>query len=169
MLAMKRFTPGGTGSMFGAEIRKRHIHHRSFPIWRWHLDGVFVRVNGETDYLRWAMDHEGEVLEAFFTKRRDRKAAVKFLRKAMKRYGRPNVVVRDKLRSTIILITNVTSTAASASKLPSSRACGVVCTCRERRRPVRLVGIGYFLLTTPVYIFPGSFALWALEPGVKIA
>ncbi len=45
------------------------------------------------------VDHEGEVLEVFVTKKRDRKAALSFLRKAMKRYGRPEIIVTDKLRS----------------------------------------------------------------------
>ena len=45
------------------------------------------------------MDHEGEVLESYVTKRRDRKAALKFLRKTMKRYGRPEAIVTDRLRS----------------------------------------------------------------------
>ena len=67
--------------------------------WRWHLDEVFVRINGETYYLWRAVDHEGEVLEAYVTKRRDRKAALKFLKRTMKRYGRPEVVVTDRLRS----------------------------------------------------------------------
>jgi len=67
--------------------------------WRWHLDEVFVRINGETHYLWRAVDHEGEVLEVFVTKRRDRKAALRFLRKTMKRYGRPEAIVTDKLRS----------------------------------------------------------------------
>ncbi len=67
--------------------------------WRWHLDEVFVRINGETYYLWRAVDHEGEVLEVFVTKQRDRKAALKFLRKAMKRYGNPQVIVTDRLRS----------------------------------------------------------------------
>ena len=58
-----------------------------------------MRINGETHYLWRAVDHEGEVLESFVTKRRDRKAALRFLRKAMKRYGRPNVIVTDRLRS----------------------------------------------------------------------
>ncbi len=87
------------GPRFAAEIRKRRIHHRSFSLWRWHLDEVFVRINGELHYLWRAVDPEGEVLETFVTKRRDRKAALKFLRKAMKRYGRPEVVVTDRLRS----------------------------------------------------------------------
>ena len=87
------------GPVFAAEIRKRRIQGQSFSPWRWHLDEVFVRINGELHYLWRAVDHEGEVLESFVTKRRDRKAAVRFLRKAMKRYGYPNVVVTDKLRS----------------------------------------------------------------------
>jgi len=52
-----------------------------------------------THYLWRAVDHEGEVLEAYVTKRRDRHAALKFLRKAMKRYGNPKVIVTDRLRS----------------------------------------------------------------------
>jgi len=85
---------------FAAEIkRKRSAQMRGRPQWRWHLDEVFVRVNGETQYLWRAVDHEGEVLEVFVTKRRDRKAALTFLRKAMKRCGRPEVIVTDRLRS----------------------------------------------------------------------
>jgi putative transposase len=87
------------GPIFAAEIRKRRLHNRLFSTWRWHLDEVFVRINGETHYLWRAVDHEGEVLESFVTKRRDRKAALRFLRKAMKRFGRPEVIVTDRLRS----------------------------------------------------------------------
>ena len=64
------------GPMFAAEIRKRRVHHRSYSNWRWHLDEVFVRINGETHYLWRAVDHEGEVLEVFATKRRDRVASI---------------------------------------------------------------------------------------------
>ena len=67
--------------------------------WRWHLDEVFVKIRGEAHYLWRAVDHEGEVLEAYVTKRRDKAAALKFLRKAMKRYGNPHVVVTDKCPS----------------------------------------------------------------------
>ena len=62
------------------------------------LWGVF-EINGETHYLWRAIDHEGEVLEAFVSKRRDRKAALVFLKKIMKRYGRPRAIVTDRLRS----------------------------------------------------------------------
>ena len=88
------------GPMFAAEIRKKRVAaHRNWTQWRWHLDEVFVRINGETYYLWRAVDHEGEVLEVFVTKKRDCKAALRFLRKAMKRYGRPKAIVTDKLRS----------------------------------------------------------------------
>ena len=88
------------GPMFAAEIRKkRSASMRAHIQWRWHLDEVFVRINGETHYLWRAVDHEGEVLESFVTKKRDRKAALGFLKKAMKRYGRPEVIVTDRRRS----------------------------------------------------------------------
>ena len=88
------------GPLFAAEIRKNRIDHpRSYSNWRWYLDEVFVKINGETHYLWRAVDHEGEVLKSFVTKRRDRRAALAFLKKAMKRYGPPKVIVTDRLRS----------------------------------------------------------------------
>ena len=94
-----RFWWNRFGPMFAAEIRKRRLHGRLFSPWRWHLDEVFVRINGEPHYLWRAVDHESEVLEVFATKRRDRKAALKFLKRAMKRYGQPHSIVTDRLRS----------------------------------------------------------------------
>lgn len=75
------------------------MQHPSHSRWRWHLDEVFVRINGETNYLWRVVDHEGEVLEVFATKRRDRKAATDFLKRAMTRYERPYSLVTDRLRS----------------------------------------------------------------------
>jgi putative transposase len=95
-----RFWWNRFGPMFAAEIRrKRGQAMRSVSRWQWHLDEVFIKINGETHYLWRAVDHEGEVLESYVTKRRDSKAALKFLRKSMKRHGRPEVFVTDKLRS----------------------------------------------------------------------
>ena len=82
-----------------SEITKRRIAGLKSSRWQWHLDEVFVKVNGERHYLWRAVDHEGEVLESFVTKTRDKKAALKFLRKAMRKHGRPEVVVTDRLRS----------------------------------------------------------------------
>ena len=88
------------GPVFASEIRKRRTASMQGMLhWNWHLDEVFVRINGEIHYLWQAVDHEGEVFEAFVTKKRDRKAALKFLRKVLKRHGRPEVIVTDCLRS----------------------------------------------------------------------
>ena len=88
------------GPLFAGEIRKtRSASMRIVSQWRWHLDEVFVKISGETHCLWRAVDHEGEVIEAFVTKRRDRKAALKFLKKAMKKHGSPKMIVTDKLRS----------------------------------------------------------------------
>ena len=75
------------GPLFAGEIRKKRVSQmRAYSNWQWDLDEVFVKINGETHYLWWAVDHEGEVLVSFITKRCDRKAAFKFLRKTMKRH-----------------------------------------------------------------------------------
>ncbi len=87
------------GPMFASEIRKRRITGMKSSHWRWHLNEVFVRINGERHYLWRAVDHEGEVLESYATKTRDKKAALKFLRKAMRKHGRPELIVTDRLRS----------------------------------------------------------------------
>ncbi|SLN76482.1 IS6 family transposase [Roseisalinus antarcticus] len=87
------------GPMFAAEIRKRRIMGMKSSRWRWHLDEVFVKINGERHYLWRAVDHEGEVLESFVTKARDKKAALKFLKKAMRKHGKPTVIVTDGLAS----------------------------------------------------------------------
>ena len=58
-----------------------------------------MRINGKSYYLWRAVDHEGEVLEVFATKRRDRRAALRFLKRAMKRYGRSASIVTDGLSS----------------------------------------------------------------------
>ncbi|MEQ9112463.1 MAG: IS6 family transposase [Rhodospirillaceae bacterium] len=95
-----RFWWNRFGPLFAAEVRKkRSAQITSHTQWRWHLDEVFVKIGGESHYLWRAVDHEGEVLESFVTKTRDRKAAMTFLRKVMRRYGRPKVIVTDKLRS----------------------------------------------------------------------
>jgi len=88
------------GPLFASDIRKTRVQRmRAWSNWQWHLDQVVVKINGETHYMWRAVDHEGEVLDAFVSKRRDHKAALKFLRKSMKRYGRPEQIVTDKLRS----------------------------------------------------------------------
>jgi len=87
------------GPMFAAQIRKRRVEGMRSSRWRWHLDEVFVKINGKQHYLWRAVDHEGEVLESFVTKRRDKKAALKFLKKSLKRHGPADELVTDWLRS----------------------------------------------------------------------
>ena len=95
-----RFWWNRFGPVFAAEIRRRRVERmRSLAHWRWHLHEVFVKINGLTHYLWRGVDHEAEVLEACVSKKRDRKAALKFLRKTIKRHGRLHVFVTDKLRS----------------------------------------------------------------------
>ena len=97
---MVRFWWNRFGPLFAAEIRRSRFRRmRAHSNWQWHLDEVFVKINGETHYLWRAVDHEGEVLESYVTKRRDRKSALKFLGKTMKRFGRPHVIVTDLLQS----------------------------------------------------------------------
>ena len=72
---------------------------RGYPQWRWHLDEAFVKINGKLCYLWRAVDHEGEVLEAVVTTKRDKAAALKFLKRVMKKYGRPRIIVTDRLCS----------------------------------------------------------------------
>src|SRR5271165_2132726 len=95
-----RFWWNRFGPMFAAEIRKKRVAHmRGYPQWRWHLDEAFVKVNGKLCYLWRAVDHEGEVLESVVTVKRDKAAALKFLRRIMRKYGRPRSVVTDGLCS----------------------------------------------------------------------
>ena len=74
------------GSQFANQIKKRRAGGMQSSYWKWH-------------YLWRAVDHEGEVLESYVTKKRDKKAALKFMKKAMRRYGSPNEIVTDRLRS----------------------------------------------------------------------
>jgi len=95
-----RFWWNRFGPMFAADIKRQRISRMNgYRHWRWHLDEVFVKINGETHYLWRAVDHEGEVLESYVTKKRDKAAALRFFKKAMKRYGSPAIIVTDGLKS----------------------------------------------------------------------
>lgn len=88
------------GPMFAADIRRQRVSRmRGFRQWRWHLDEVFVKINGETHYLWRAVDHEGEILESYVTKKRDKSAALAFMKRALKRHGKAETIVTDGLRS----------------------------------------------------------------------
>ena len=58
-----------------------------------------MKLNGEMAYVWRAVDHEGEILESYVTKKRDKFAALAFMKKALKRHGRAKAIVTDGLRS----------------------------------------------------------------------
>src|SRR5258706_13640741 len=85
---------------FGPVFARRLRSSRPKPTARWHLDEMVMRIAGETAYLWRAVDHEGEVLDVLVQRRRDKRAALKLMRKLLKKQGfAPAVVVTDKLRS----------------------------------------------------------------------
>jgi putative transposase len=94
-----RFWWNRFGPLFANDIRRKRVNSmRGFRQWRCHLDEMYVEVNGEMRYLWRAVDHEGEVLESFVTKERDKAAALKFMQKALKRHGSPAAITADGLR-----------------------------------------------------------------------
>ena len=95
-----RFWWNRFGPMFAADIKRQRISRmRGFRNWRWHVDEVFVKINDETHYRWRAVDHEGEELESYVTKKRDKKAALRFLKKVLKRHGKAEAIVTDGLKS----------------------------------------------------------------------
>jgi putative transposase len=95
-----RFWWNRFGPMFAADIRRQRVSRmRGFRHWKWHLDEVYVKINGEMHYLWRAIDQEGEILESYVTKTRDKKAALTFMKKALSRHGSPEAITTDGLRS----------------------------------------------------------------------
>jgi len=88
------------GPLFAADVRRQRVSRmRGFRHWRWHLDEMYVKLNGEMVYLWRAVDQEGEILESYITKTRDTAAALVFMKKALKRHGSPVAITTDGLRS----------------------------------------------------------------------
>ena len=95
-----RFWWNRFGPMFAGEIRRQRVNRmRGFRHWRWHLDEMYVKLNGEMVYLWRAVDHEGEILESYVTRKRDKSAALRFMKKALKRHGSPERITTDGLKS----------------------------------------------------------------------
>ena len=95
-----RFWWNRFGPLFASDIRRQRTSQmRGSRHWRWHLDEMYVKVNGEMRYLWRAVDHEGEILESYVTRTRDKSAALAFMKKALKRHGSPAAIVTDGLRS----------------------------------------------------------------------
>ncbi len=95
-----RFWLNRFGPLFAGDIRRQRVSSmKGFRQWKWHLDEVYVKINGEMHYLWRAVDQEGEVLESFVTKTRDKKAALAFMNRALKRHGSPAEITTDGPRS----------------------------------------------------------------------
>jgi transposase-like protein len=85
---------------FGATVAQRSRKRRPRPSDRWHLDEMVVRIAGRRMYLWRAVDHEGEILDMLVQRRRDKRAALRLMRKLLRKQGfAPSLVVTDKLRS----------------------------------------------------------------------
>src|ERR1700674_203929 len=133
------------GGMYTKRIRSRHGRLGD----RWHLDEVFLTINGKLQYLWRAVDQDGEVLDILVQSRRNKKAAKKFFRKLLKglQYV-PRAIVTDKLRSYAAakaevmpsvdhhqqklnnrqkILTNPPRTRASYARVQISRTCAAVC------------------------------------------
>jgi putative transposase len=84
------------GSLFARELRKR----RARPTGRWHMDEMVVRIVGKRHLLWRAVDDEGEVLDILVQSRRDKAAAVRLLRKLIRKQGfAPETIITEKLGS----------------------------------------------------------------------
>src|ERR1700738_4347099 len=85
---------------FGSAFARRLRRCRPRPSDRWYLDEMVVRIAGKRMYLWRAVDHEGEVLEMLVQRRRDKRAAVRLMRKLLKKQGfTPKLLTTDKLGS----------------------------------------------------------------------
>ncbi len=85
---------------FGPLIARRLRQGRPRPSGQWHLDEMVVRIAGKHMYLWRAVDHEGEILDMLVQRRRDKRAALRLMRKLLRKQGfAPKRVTTDKLGS----------------------------------------------------------------------
>jgi len=88
------------GPLFAADVRRQRVSRmRGFQHWKWHLDEMYVRLNGKMVCLWRSVDQEGEVLESYVTKTRDKDAALRFMEKTLKRHGKVETLTTDGPRS----------------------------------------------------------------------
>ena len=80
---------------YSPELLKRFNARKRAVTGKWHVDGTYIKVRGRWMYLYRAIDSNGDTVESWFSERRDLIAAKRFLRKALKRHGRPERIVID--------------------------------------------------------------------------
>lgn len=84
------------GPLFAAALRRQRVSRmRGLRHGRWHLDEIYVKLNDEMGYLWRAVDHEGEVFESYITSKRDKAAALAFMKNALKPDGKPDKIVTN--------------------------------------------------------------------------
>jgi len=84
------------GPMIAADLRRRRPKAHTI----WHLDEVYLKIDGRMVYLWRAVDAEGEVLDVLVQAKRDKQAALKLMRKLLKKHGFvPDLLITDDLRS----------------------------------------------------------------------
>ena len=127
-------------SYFGPKIAMDLRRRRPKPHTVWHMDEMYLKIGGRMVYLWRAVDGEGEVLDVLVQSRRNKQAALKLMRKLLKKYGFvPDKLVTDELRSytaraniahrTRLPYSNISSDMATLIKgvdLASNRADGIV-------------------------------------------
>ena len=80
---------------YSAELLKRFNARKRVVTSKWHVDETYIKVRGRWMYLYRAIDSNGDTVEFWFNERRNLTAAKRFLRKALKRHGRPERIVID--------------------------------------------------------------------------
>jgi putative transposase len=87
---------GKFGQIYAGALHRRQPQPRD----KWHLDEVFIKINGRLQYLWRAVDQDGHVLDILVQNRRDKAAARRFFRRLLKKTRTvPRVIITDKLRS----------------------------------------------------------------------
>jgi putative transposase len=111
------------GPLFAADVQRQRVSRmRGFRQWKWHIDEVYVKINGELHYLWRAVDQEGEILESYVTKTRDKKAALRFMKKALKRHGSPAEITTDGLTSYKAAMRELGNTGKQVGRWANNRA-----------------------------------------------
>jgi putative transposase len=80
---------------YSPELLERFNRRKRAVTGKWHIDETYIKVRGRWTYLYRALDSNGDTVEFWFSERRNLAAAKRFLRKALKRHGRPERIVID--------------------------------------------------------------------------
>jgi putative transposase len=108
---------------FGQTYANGLRHKSPRPGDMWHLDEVFLKINGRLHYLWRAVDQDGDVLDILVQSRRDKKAAKKFFRKLLKGLGYvPRMIITDKLKSYSAARAEVMASVKHLQKYQNNRA-----------------------------------------------